>query len=91
MTHIRMESSVSSTEAARHLGDLLARVKYAGESFVLLKSDKPLARLVPIRSTTRARGADIMAVLASQPHDPGFADDLERVNRMDRAPANPWD
>ncbi len=86
-----MESIVSTTEAARHLGDLLARVRYAGESFLLVKNDKPLARLVPVRSTARARGADIMAALASQPYDPGFADDLERVNRMDRAPANPWD
>lgn len=23
-------------------------------------------------------------------HDPEFADDLERVNRMDRIPENPW-
>jgi prevent-host-death family protein len=85
-----MESTISSTEAARHLGDVLARVKHAGESFVLTKSDKPLARLVPIRPTTRPRGSDIMAALEGMPHDPSFADDLERVNRMDRVPENPW-
>ena len=28
------------------MGDVLARVKHAGETFVLTKSDKPLARLV---------------------------------------------
>jgi prevent-host-death family protein len=89
-TYIRMESTISSTEAARHLGDVLARVKHAGESFVLTKSDKPLARLVPIRAATGARGDAIMEALAHLPHDVDFADDLERVNRMDREPENPW-
>ncbi len=32
-----------------------------------------------------------MEALAGMPHDPGFADDLERVNQMDRVASNPWD
>lgn len=85
-----METTISSTEAARHLGDVLARVKHTGESFVLTKSDKPLARLVPIGFPHRANGADIMRALEHLPYDPAFADDLERVNRMDRVAENPW-
>jgi prevent-host-death family protein len=85
-----MESTITSTEAVRHFGEVLARVKHAGESFVLTKSDKPLARLVPIRVAKRSRGSDTMKALAGLPHDAGFADDLERVNRMDRIPENPW-
>jgi prevent-host-death family protein len=86
-----METTITSTEAARHLGDVLARVKHAGESFVLTKSDKPLARLVPFRMERRASGAEIMRALSELPHDPGFADDLDRVNRIDRTLENPWD
>jgi prevent-host-death family protein len=85
-----METTITSTEAARHLGDFLARVKHAGESFLLTRSDKPLARLVPVRPGVRAKGAEIMHSLAHLPLDPDFADDLERVNSMDRVPDNPW-
>lgn len=85
-----MESVISSTEAARHLGDLLARVRHGGERFIVTKSDKPLARLVPFAPPERATGEAIMRALAGLPHDPDFADDLESVSRTDRAPANPW-
>jgi len=86
-----METTISSTEAARNLGDILARVKHAGETFIVTKSDKPLACLTPIRPTRRATGAEIMAALEGLPCDPDFADDLERVNRMDTVPENRWD
>ncbi len=85
-----METTITSTEAARHLGDFLARVKHAGESFLLTKNDKPLARLVPAGPGVRAKGAEITHALARLPIDPDFAEDLERVNRMDRVPENPW-
>lgn len=89
-TLICMETTITSTEAARHLGDFLARVKHAGESFLLTRSGKPLARLVPVRAGARAKGAEIMHSLARLPLDPDFAGDLERVNSMDRVPENPW-
>ncbi len=85
-----METTISSTEAARHLGDFRARVKHAGESFLLTKSDKPLARLVPVGARSKGTGAELLEALARLPLDPNFADDLERVNRMDRIPDNPW-
>lgn len=85
-----METTLSSTEAVRQFGDVLARVKHTGKSILLTKSDKPIARLVPVRSNVPATGAEIMEALARLPRDPAFADDLDRVNRMDRAPENPW-
>lgn len=86
-----MPTTISSTEAARHLGEILARVKHAGESFIVTKSDKPLACLAPIRPAKHATGAEIMDALAGLPCDPDFADDLEQVNRTDAIPDNPWD
>ncbi len=85
-----METVISSTEAARHLGDVLARVKHAGESFLLTKNKKPLARLIPPGTAPRARRTEIMRELAALPHDPDFAADLERVNQLDQKPSNPW-
>lgn len=40
---------ISTTEAARHLGDYLARVKHKGEHFLLTKNDQPIAELAPAR------------------------------------------
>jgi antitoxin (DNA-binding transcriptional repressor) of toxin-antitoxin stability system len=85
-----MRTTISSTELVRHLGETLARVKHAGESFIVTKSDKPLASLAPIRAAKGATGKEIMEALAGMPFDPEFADDLERVNRMDALPKNPW-
>jgi hypothetical protein len=35
-------------------------------------------------------GKEVIEALAKLPCDSSFADDLERVNRMDSIPANPW-
>jgi prevent-host-death family protein len=81
---------ISSTEAARHLGDYLARVKHKGETFVLTKNDQPIAELSPAAGSRRATWAEIVEVVARLPRDPTFADDLERVNETDQPAANPW-
>ncbi len=85
-----MDIPITSTELARHLGDVLARVKHTGQSFLLTKSAKPLARLVPVSPSGAGTGKEVIEALAKLPCDPSFADDLERVNRMDSIPANPW-
>jgi antitoxin (DNA-binding transcriptional repressor) of toxin-antitoxin stability system len=81
---------ISTTEAARHLGDYLARVKHKGEHFLLTKNDQPIAELTPARGTNRATWSEIMAAVARLPQDPTFADDLEKVNDADQLPDNPW-
>ena len=86
-----MATSITTTEAARHLGDVLARVKHKGEHFLFTKNQQPVARLVPASKTRLATGADILKALKQLPCDPGFAGDLERVGQADRIPENPWD
>ena len=81
---------ISTTDAARHLGDYLARVKHKGEHFLLTKNDQPIAELLPASGTRRATWGDLMTAVARLPRDPMFADDLERVNDADQAAANPW-
>jgi len=83
-------TTISTTEAARHLGDYLARVKHKGEHFILTKNDQAIAELSPATGSRRATWAEMVAALARLPQDPTFADDLEKVNETDQTAVNPW-
>jgi antitoxin (DNA-binding transcriptional repressor) of toxin-antitoxin stability system len=83
-------TTISTTEAARHLGDYLARVKHKGEHFLLTKNEQPIAELSPAMGSRRATWGELVAAVARLPHDASFADDLEKVNEADQPAANPW-
>jgi antitoxin (DNA-binding transcriptional repressor) of toxin-antitoxin stability system len=88
-----MKVEISSTQAVRQFGDCLARVKYRGDSFVITRNEERVAELVPVGGSTGVFGAswsEILDALSGLPTDPGFAEDLEQVNRKDLPPANPW-
>lgn len=85
-----MPTPISSTEAARNLGDCLARIKHAGETFILSKNDKPVAALGPLPGSRTITLRELWNLWQKLPADPAFADDLETVNRADRPARNPW-
>ena len=87
-----METRISATELARRLGDILGRIRYRGESFLIERSGRPVARIAPAPGATPATLREALAAwsLAAEP-DPTFADDLARVKAEDRPPADPWD
>ncbi len=83
-------TTISTTDAARHLGDYLARVKHNGEHFLLTKNDQPIAELSPARGSRRATWGALRSAVARLPRDPLFAEDLEKVNETDQPAADPW-
>lgn len=85
-----MEDTVTATELARNLGDVLARVRYRRESFVVAKNGRPVARVVPVASSPMGTLKDVIDVWTRTPVDDEFADVLERVGRADAPPENPW-
>ena len=87
-----MEHPISATELARSLGDVLARVRYRHDSFVIERNGKPVARMVPIeRATTDATLAEALAAWCQgSGDDRTVADDLDRVGAADKPPDNPW-
>jgi prevent-host-death family protein len=46
------ELTISVTQAARRFADCINRVRYQGASFVLQKNGVPVARIVPVGSTS---------------------------------------
>ena len=86
-----MPTSVTSTELARTLGDLLSRVRYRHESFIVERNGKPIARLVPAEHRTPAALSDALASWSGAgPVDSTFASDLKSVGAADKPPKNPW-
>ncbi|MDR7544705.1 MAG: type II toxin-antitoxin system Phd/YefM family antitoxin [Armatimonadota bacterium] len=77
-----MATKLSVTEAVRNFSEVIGRVRFKGERFVLLKGGKPVAELRPADTAALVRLSELPALLESLPHlDPGdadrFADDLE--------------
>jgi antitoxin (DNA-binding transcriptional repressor) of toxin-antitoxin stability system len=88
-----MEFTISATELARKLGDVLGRIRYRGESFVVERNGEPIARLCPLAVDTASSALEGLRAWreAAPDDDPDLADHLERVNLADRPPSNPWD
>ena len=87
-----MEHRISATQLARTLGDVLARVRYRGDTFIVERNGTTVARVVPVAEGSAGTLGEAIAAwrTASEP-DPEFADVLDWVNRQDRPPANPWE
>jgi len=87
-----MEHRISATELARTLGDVLARVRYRGDTFLVERNGMTVARVVPAAEGSPTTLREAMAAWrAAGPPDPEFADILELVNSQDRPPENPWE
>lgn len=84
-----MPTIISSTEAARHLGDYLARVKHKGECFILTKNNQPLAELSPAPRNQGGSLRQLLELTCDLPRDETFARDLEKANSQE-PPQNPW-
>ena len=86
-----MESYISATNAARSFSDLLKRVLYRGEEFVIERGGEPVCRMVPARPP-RCTGADLVQLFRSVPKpDKKYWDVLEEITKgQPSAPKSPW-
>ncbi len=85
-----MESRISATEAARNFSDLLNRVLYRGEEFVVERSGEAVCRIVPAKPVKRTL-ADLVRILDSAPPDPEYWDTVEQATRRQpKLPKSPW-
>jgi sulfur carrier protein ThiS len=88
-----METKITATEAARRFSDLLNRVQYRSESFVVERNGQVVCRISPepLRTGTIA---DLFRIIQQHsPLDKSFANDLEEATRLHNQPASlddPW-
>jgi len=75
-----METTITATELSRRLSDVLNRVKYRGERFVVQRNGETIATITPVSPPPMVTLDDIIAKVGdfSVPGD-GFADDLEAI------------
>ena len=86
-----MGKVISATELARQLGDILGRIRYRRESFVIERNGTPVARLIPVGPKRAAKAIEgLRRWREAGAVDREFASDLERIGAADREPANPW-
>jgi prevent-host-death family protein len=79
---MEMETRITATELAKSLSDVLNRVRYRGEKFLIVRNGEPVAALVavaPVSGDITMR--ELVALLKDLPSpDDRFADDLEAIH-----------
>ena len=87
-----MEHTIQATELARKLGDVLSRVRYRRDSFVIKRNGKPVARVVPVEpdADEATLGEALAAWCDGASSDRAFADDLDAINASDKPPTDRW-
>ena len=83
---------VGATQAARQFSDLLNRVRYRGEHFLIVRNGETVAVLSP---PTGESGTleDLISMLADLPPlDPDFEEDMEAIQAQQPPMGNdPWE
>ena len=86
------EVRISSTELARSIGEILGRLRYGGETFIIERNGKPIAVLSPYPADGKRSLREIAREwIEADENDPGFADVLEDIGRADAPLEDPWE
>jgi antitoxin (DNA-binding transcriptional repressor) of toxin-antitoxin stability system len=86
-----MERTISATHAARMFSDLLNRVRYRSESFVIERGGEAVCRLIPA-GPSRCTVAELATYLRAGPKpDPSYWKALAAITRSQpKLPKSPW-
>ena len=80
MTATRTTKQLTATELARNLSDVLNRVHYGGEQFLITRNGKPIATLTPPTRESLPTVGDLLETIRDLPRlGPSFGDDIEEV------------
>jgi antitoxin (DNA-binding transcriptional repressor) of toxin-antitoxin stability system len=87
-----VSTRVSATEAVRTFSDLLNRIRYRGEEFVVERAGEAVCRMTPAAPPRRLTLKELAALLREIPRaDAAYASDVRRaVRKQGRLPRAPW-
>ena len=87
-----MEARISATDLSRSLSDVLSRVRYREEKFVIERNGETIALLSPLGPGRRTTMRQLVELLKDIPRpDDGFADDVEALRAsQQQAELPPW-
>ena len=86
-----MKHTVSATDLARNLGDIVGRVRFHNDELVIERNGEAVARLAVAGGLVTSVNEAFRAWLAAGDPEAAFANDLEQVGASDTPPAGPWD
>ena len=86
--------TMTVTEAARHFSEFISRVHYRGESTLLFKGGKPVAKVLPAGNPRTGR--DLAVIWSRLPHlsvkeAAAFGRDIEGARRRLPPLVSKWD
>jgi antitoxin (DNA-binding transcriptional repressor) of toxin-antitoxin stability system len=87
-----MSRKVSATEAVRTFSDILNRIHYRGEEFIVERAGEPVCRMTPASSPRSLTLRELASLLRDIPKaDDAYASDVRRAARSQgRLPRSPW-
>ena len=77
---------ITATELARSLSDVLNRVRYRGERFVVERNGEPVAFIDPATARKGRTGRELAKLIGHLQIPEGFADDLEAIHAAQGLP-----
>ncbi|HEX9823547.1 MAG TPA: type II toxin-antitoxin system Phd/YefM family antitoxin [Actinomycetota bacterium] len=78
---------ISATEAARRFSEILDAVEHRGESFIIVRRGRPVARMGP---AVDARGRSVKDILRRHTRDRAWERDLREVRALVEVEHRPW-
>jgi len=82
-----MKVRISATETARRFSELMNRVRYRGESFIVERGGKPVCEILPARPA-RFTGRELADLLRSLPKpDEEYLALVEKLSAKQSTPA----
>lgn len=90
-----IERRINVTEAARNFSEIINRAYYLGESVLLIKNNRAVARIMPAGTPVRT-GAELADLWPRLPHltreeGQAFASDLDEARRRLPQPDSKWE
>jgi antitoxin (DNA-binding transcriptional repressor) of toxin-antitoxin stability system len=92
-----MGTPITATEAHRRFAEILGRVRFRGERFVILKNGHPVAELRPPEKPALLRAEDLPQIMREIPRltpeeAEAFARDIETLRALLLPPPEPqWE